>query len=165
MPTTRAMNGMGNCVQLALPKDPRSQKSTDWVAWGLPRKIRKLVTDSNSAESTTPQRMSWVGASWRPWRETRNTAAMAAMEPRTLPTEMAQIPSEAKAPKSSTAVAPTLAPEETPEEERIGQRVAHHDLHDRAGRGERRPHDRGQEHSGQADLPDDLVGHGVLGMT
>ena len=39
---------------------------------------------------------------------------MAAMEPRTLPTEMAQIPSDAKAPKSSTAVAPTLAPEETP---------------------------------------------------
>ena len=54
---------MGNCVQFALPNDPRSQKSTDWVAWGLPRKIRKLVTDSKSAESTTPQRMSWVGAS------------------------------------------------------------------------------------------------------
>ena len=66
MPTTSAMAGMGNCVQFALPKEPRSQKSTDWVAWGLPRKIRKLVTDSKSAESTTPQRMSWVGASWRP---------------------------------------------------------------------------------------------------
>ena len=37
---------------------PSSQKSTDWVAWGLPRKIRKLVTDSKRAESTTPHKMS-----------------------------------------------------------------------------------------------------------
>ena len=114
MATTRQMAGIGSWVQLAFPNEPSSQNSTDWVAWGLPRKIKKLVTDSNSAESTTPHRISWVGASWRPVRETRNTAAMAPSAPSTLPTESAQIPSEANAPNSSTAVAPTLAPEDTP---------------------------------------------------
>ena len=84
------------------------------MACGLPRKIRKLVTDSNRADSTTPHKMSWVGASARPWRETRKTAAIAPSAPSTLPAEMAQTPSEANAPNSSTAVAPTLAPDETP---------------------------------------------------
>ena len=39
---------------------------------------------------------------------------MAAMAPRTLPTDRAHTPREANAPKSNTAVAPTLAPEDTP---------------------------------------------------
>ena len=55
-----------------------------------------------------------MGANWRPVRDTRNTAAMAPMAPSTLPTDSAHNPSEAKAPNSSTAVAPTLAPEDTP---------------------------------------------------
>jgi hypothetical protein len=58
--------------------------------------------------------MSWVGDRVRPWRDTRKTAAIAPSAPSTLPKEMAQKPSEAKAPNSSTAVAPTLAPEDTP---------------------------------------------------
>ena len=114
MATTRQRAGMGSWVQLAFPNEPSSQNRTDWVAWGLPRKIRKLVTDSNRAESTTPHRISWVGANCRPVRETRNTAAIAPRAPRTLPTESAHTPSEANAPNSSTAVAPTLAPEDTP---------------------------------------------------
>ena len=84
------------------------------MACGLPRKIRKLVTDSNRADRTTPHRINWVGASWRPVRETRNTAAMAPSAPSTLPTDRAHTPSDANAPNSSTAVAPTLAPEDTP---------------------------------------------------
>ena len=39
---------------------------------------------------------------------------MAAMAPRTLPTDRAHTPREANAPNSNTAVAPTLAPEDTP---------------------------------------------------
>jgi hypothetical protein len=80
----------------------------------LPPKIRKQVTDSNSTESTTPHKISWVGDSARSWRETRNTAPIAIRAPSTLPAEIAQAPSEANAPNSSTAVAPTLAPEDTP---------------------------------------------------
>jgi hypothetical protein len=114
MDTARTMTGIGNCGQVASPKEPSSQNSTDWVACGLPRKIRKLVTDSNSADSTTPHKISWVGASARPLRETRKTAAIAPKAPSTLPTEIAHTPSEANAPNSSTAVAPTLAPDETP---------------------------------------------------
>jgi hypothetical protein len=108
------MAGIGSWFQLARPNEPSSQNSTAWVACGFPRKIRKLVTDSNSAESTTPHKMSWVGASPGPDRETRNTAAIAASAPSTLPTEIAHTPSEANAPSSSTAVAPTLAPDDTP---------------------------------------------------
>ena len=39
---------------------------------------------------------------------------MAARAPSTLPTEIAQTPSDANTPSSSTAVAPTLAPDDTP---------------------------------------------------
>jgi len=70
--------------------------------------------DSNSADSTTPHKISWVGASPCPLRETANTAAIAARAPRMLPAEIAQTPSEANVPSSSTAVAPTLAPDDTP---------------------------------------------------
>src|SRR5580658_7894426 len=111
MAAARAIAGIGSCGQVARPKDPSSQNSTDWVACGLPRKIRKLVTDSNIAESTTPHKINWVGESARPCRDTRKTAAIAASAPSTLPTEIAHMPSEAKAPNSRTAVAPTLAPE------------------------------------------------------
>ena len=114
MAAARAIAGIGSCGQVARPNDPSSQNSTDCVACGLPRKIRKLVTDSNRAESTTPHKMSWVGASARPVRDTKKTAAMAPSAPITLPTEIAHTPSEAKAPNRSTAVAPTLAPEDTP---------------------------------------------------
>src|SRR5580658_5809257 len=114
MTAARAITGIGSWFQLASPNEPSSQNSTDWVAWGLPRKMRKLVTDSNIADRTTPHRISWVGASCRPFRDTRNTAAMAASAPRTLPTEIAHIPSDANAPRSRTAVAPTLAPDDTP---------------------------------------------------
>src|SRR6202034_228924 len=114
MATTKARAGIGSWGQLAFPNDPSSQNSTDWVACGLPRKIKKLVTDSKSAESTTPTKMSWVGASWWRERDTRKTAPIAPRAPRMLPKETAQIPSEAKAPNRSTAVAPTLAPEEIP---------------------------------------------------
>jgi hypothetical protein len=76
--------------------------------------MRKLVTDSKSAESTTPHKMSWVGASCLPVRDTRKTADIAAKAPSTLPNEIAHTPREAKAPNSRTAVAPTLAPEEIP---------------------------------------------------
>src|SRR3984957_10881962 len=98
MAAARAIAGIGSCGQVARPKDPRSQNKTDWVACGLPRKIRKLVTDSNRADKTTPHKMSWVGASARPWRETRKTAAIAPRAPSTLPAEIAQTPSEANAP-------------------------------------------------------------------
>src|SRR5580698_541306 len=114
MAAARAIAGIGSCGQVARPKDPSSQNRTDWVACGLPRKIRKLVTDSNMAESTTPHKISWVGASPRPDCDTPNTTAMATCAPRTLPTEIAQTPSDANAPSSRTAVAPTLAPDETP---------------------------------------------------
>ena len=114
MAAASTIAGIGSCGQLARPNDPSSQNSTAWVACGLPRKIRKLVTDSNSADSTTPHKISWVGASARPVRETRNTAPIATSAPSTLPAEIAHTPSEAKAPNSSTAVAPTLAPDETP---------------------------------------------------
>ena len=63
MPSTRAAAGMGSWVQVAFPKEPTSQNSTDWVACGLPRNSRKLATASNMAERTTPHRISWVGAS------------------------------------------------------------------------------------------------------
>ena len=40
---TSASAGIGSWGQLALPNEPSSQNRTDWVACGLPRKIRKLV--------------------------------------------------------------------------------------------------------------------------
>ena len=84
------------------------------MACGFPRKIRKLVTDSNRADKTTPHKISCVGARPRPLRETANTAAIAASAPRMLPAEIAHTPSDANTPSSSTAVAPTLAPDDTP---------------------------------------------------
>src|SRR5579859_7922939 len=114
MATARAVVGTSSCDQSAFPKEPSSQNSTDCVAWGLPLKIKKLVTDSNSDESTTPHRISWDGANSRPLRDTRNTAPMAANAPATLPADRAHTPSDAKAPNRRTDVAPTLAPEDTP---------------------------------------------------
>src|ERR1700729_4134131 len=114
MATASTTAGIGRCGQVARPNDPSSQNSTAWVACGLPGKIRKLVTDSNSADSTTPHKISCVGARPRPERETRNTAAIAPSAPSTLPAEIAHTPSDANTPNSSTAVAPTLAPDETP---------------------------------------------------
>ena len=164
MASTRAVAGMGSWVQLAFPNDPSNQKSTDWVAWGLPRKIKKLVTDSKRAESTTPHKINWVGASCWLLLEMRKTVAMAARAPSTLPTEIAQMPSEAKAPNSRTAVAPTLAPEDTPR--RNGSASA---LRTRAWTTvpavvQRRADHRREQYPGQANVPDDLVSHRVVRM-
>ncbi len=53
-------------------------------------------------------------------------------------------------------------PRRDAEQERIGQGVAHQDLHHRPGGGQRRADHRGEQHPGQPDLPDDRVGHRCL---
>ena len=106
-----------------------------------------------------------MGASWRPWRETKNTAAIAAMRPEHAADRDGPDAERGEGPEQKHGGGPDAGSRGDAEEERIGQGIAHQDLHHRAGGGERGADHGGQEHPGQADLPDDLVGHGVLGVT
>src|ERR1700733_8188103 len=87
------------------------------------------------AESTTPHKISWVGASPRPDCDTPNTTAIATSAPITLPTDIAKTPTDANAARNNR---PCLG-------------------HGPADHGD-------QEDTWQPDPPDDDAGHGFVRM-
>src|SRR5699024_5592588 len=103
------------CVNCVPETRPSSQNITERKASRLSLKnTRKLETDENAADITTPVRINRNGVN-PPWAiDTPNTSIVAASAPVNAPNDNAQIPSDAKTPNMITSVAPTPAPAEIP---------------------------------------------------
>lgn len=113
---TRTTTAVGTRVCQEAPATlPNSQKRTDWADFGsLLWKTRKLDIALKAEDMTTPVRTSRKGLR-PPWAMAMpNTAAVATRAPRRAPMYSEYTPKAASVPVVMTAVAPTLAPAETP---------------------------------------------------
>ncbi len=99
---------------MARPKLPSSQNSTTREARGSARKTRKLLNAEKAWAMAMPAGTSRSGLT-RPWCwATAKTTTMAASAPSNAAPDNAYSPAAPSEPNSSTAVAPTEAPEDTP---------------------------------------------------
>ena len=110
--TTAGSSSLFHCPPAT---EPSIQNITPWAARASgPLNTKKLASAENAEDSTTPDRISRNGVSPPCAMVMAYTVAVATSAPISAPPERAYSPRLLKRPNVKTAVAPTLAPDDTP---------------------------------------------------